>query len=182
MTCRQLFSRLLTAALLVLAVCGLASPAQADVRVSFHSITGSFTGGRYPHAFVVFDGTLADGTRVNTNYGFSARYTSQAISYGPAEHMIQTETQRMIARTNRHFTITVSDREYRRLLSEVLAWRDYPGRYYDLDERNCIHFVARLATLVGLRVEVPARYLQDPREWLNYVGRLNPQLNAAEIR
>ncbi|MCB2067360.1 MAG: hypothetical protein KDE15_12065 [Erythrobacter sp.] len=172
---------MLAALLLAMAVLGLASPAQADVQMSFYSITGSLTGGRYPHAFVVFDGTLADGTRVNTNYGFSARYTSQAITYGPAEQMIQTETPRMVARSNRHFTVTVSDRQYRRLLAEVIAWRDYPGPYYDLDERNCIHFVARLATLVGLHADVPYRFIQEPKEWLNYVGRNNPQVHATEI-
>jgi hypothetical protein len=181
MTLPRILARLIAALLLALAALA-AIPAQAEVQVRFYSITGSMTGtGRYPHTFVVFDGTLADGTRVNTNYGFSARYTSQVIGYGPAEHMIQTETARTVANSNRHFTVTVSDRQYRRLLAEVIAWRDYPGRYYDLDDRNCIHFVARLATLLGIRADVPREFLQNPREWLNFVGRQNPQLGAAQI-
>ena len=108
MTRPVLLSRFLAVLLLALATLGMSAPARADVEVSFYSITGSFTGGRYPHAFVVFDGTLADGTRVDTNYGFSARYTSQAITYAPAEQMIQTETARTIARSNRHSTVTES--------------------------------------------------------------------------
>ncbi|RIV89401.1 hypothetical protein D2V07_02660 [Aurantiacibacter zhengii] len=167
--------------MLVLATMSLATPAQADVQVSFHSFNGSVLWGRYPHTFVVLEGELADGTRVNANYGFSARYTSQAIASGPAEHMIMTETERTIAATNRHFTVTVTDQQYRRLLATVLAWRDYPGEYYDLDENNCIHFVAALARVVGLDADVPDEYLRRPKAWLNYIGKKNPQLRAREI-
>jgi len=174
-------SRLITALLLALATLGLASPAQAEVQVHFHSITGSMFGGRYPHAFVVFEGTLENGTQVKQNYGFSARYTSQVISMGPAEHMIQTETERTVANTNRHFSVTVSDQTYRRLLATVLAWRDYPGRYYDLNENNCIHFVAALARVAGLQADVPEEYVHEPKDWLNYVARSNPRLGAREI-
>ena len=174
-------ARMVAAVLLAVAAVGLATPAQADVQVSFHSFNGSVLWGRYPHTFVVLKGELDDGTKVDANYGFSARYTSQAISSGPAEHMIMTETERTIAATNRHFTVTVSDREYRRLLATVLAWRDYPGDYYDLDENNCIHFMAALARVVGLEADVPEDYLRRPKAWLNYISRKNPQLGAREI-
>ncbi len=174
-------ARAMAAVLLTLAALGNTSPAQAEVQVHFHSIAGSMFGGRYPHAFVVFEGTLADGTEVKQNYGFSARYTSQVISMGPAEHMIQTETDRTVANTNRHFTVTVSDQTYRRLLATVLAWRDYPGRYYNLNENNCIHFVAALARVAGLDADVPEEYVREPKDWLNYVARSNPQLGAREI-
>lgn len=175
------FTRAISAALLALVVLVLAAPVQADVRVSFHSFDGSVLGGRFPHTFVVFEGTLDNGTRVDANYGFSARRSMDAISSGPAEHMIITETERSIAGTNRHFTVTVPDRQYRRLIATVLAWRDYPGEYYDLDENNCIHFVAALARVVGLRADVPDEYLRRPKAWLNYVTRQNPHLDASEI-
>ena len=177
----RLALRIIAMAVLAFAGLGLAAPAQADVQVHFHSFNGSVLWGRYPHTFVVFEGTLENGTRVYENYGFSARNSAQAISSGPAEHMIITETDRTIAETNRHFTVTVSDQKYRRLLATVLAWRDYPGDYYDLDENNCIHFVAALAREAGLRADVPEEYLRRPKAWLNYVTRLNPQLRAREI-
>lgn len=177
----RLCARLLAALLFALSAGGMATPPQADVAVSFHSFNGSVLWGRYPHTFVVFDGTLDDGTQVDENFGFSARYTADAISSGPAEHMIITETDRTIAETNRHFTITVSDRQYRRLLAEVIAWRDYPGDFYDLDSNNCIHFVARMAQLLGLEADVPEDYLRRPKAWLNYVTRKNPDLDAREI-
>ena len=177
----RVLARLMAAVLFTLASVSVATPALADVQVSFHSLNGSVLWGRYPHAFVAFDGTLDNGTRVAENFGFSARYTAEAISSGPAEHMIITETDRTIADANRHFTITVSDSQYRRLLAEVIAWRDYPGDYYDLDSNNCIHFVARLAELVGLNADVPEDYLRRPKAWLNYVTRKNPELGAREI-
>lgn len=180
-TLPRLFTRAIAILTLVLATLSLAPPAQADVQVSFHSFNGSVLWGRYPHTFVVLEGELEDGTRVNANYGFSARYTSQAIASGPAEHMIMTETERTIAATNRHFTVTVTDQQYRRLLATVLAWRDYPGEYYDLDENNCIHFVAALARVVGLDADVPDDYLRRPKAWLNYIGQKNPRLRARTI-
>ncbi|RJY10215.1 hypothetical protein D6201_05505 [Aurantiacibacter aquimixticola] len=166
---------------MTLASFGMAAPALAEVQVHFHSFNGSIFGGRYPHTFVVFEGTLDDGTPVSENYGFSARNTAEAISSGPARHMVMTETQSTIADTNRHFSVNVSDAQYRRLRAEVIAWRDYPGAFYDLDENNCIHFVARMAQLLGLDADVPDEYLRRPRAWLNYVIRSNPQLGAAEI-
>ncbi|MEL1250658.1 hypothetical protein [Aurantiacibacter gilvus] len=181
MIASRLLTRLVTALLLALASLGVATSAQAAVQVHFHSFNGSVLWGRYPHTFVVFDGTLADGTRVNQNYGFSARNSAEAITSGDAAHMILTETQRTIGESNRHFSVTVSDRQYRRLLAEVIAWRDYPGPYYNLDSNNCIHFVARIAELVGLQAEVPEDFIRRPKAWLNYVTRNNPRLGASEI-
>ncbi|WP_271078204.1 hypothetical protein [Aurantiacibacter sp. MUD61] len=178
---RKLMTRILAAILLALAALGVATPALAQVNVHFHSFNGSVLWGRYPHTFVVFEGTLSNGTRVNENYGFSARSSAEAITSGPAEHMILSETQSTIENTNRHFSVTVTDAQYRRLRAEVIAWRDYPGDYYDLDENNCIHFVARMAQLVGLRADVPEDYLRRPKAWLNYITRRNPQLGASEV-
>jgi hypothetical protein len=160
-----------------------AVPAQAEVKVSFHSFSGSFLSGRYPHAFVAFDGTIdATGERIHENYGFSAKSAGPAVLAGPVEHGMYSEKERHIRTTNRHFTITVSDATYRRMKQEVFAWRDAPGKYYDLDTRNCIHFVGRIAELGGLRVDYPPSMLRHPKEWLNHIAALNPQLGAAPIR
>jgi hypothetical protein len=170
---------------LVLVAAALAAwsvPAQAEVDVSFHSFSGSLFG-RYPHAFVVFKGRLDDtGAVVDENYGFSARVAGPAVLAGPVAHGVYTEKPRYIRTTNRHFTITVSDATYRRMKAEVAAWRDAPGKYYDLDTRNCIHFVGRMAELAGLRVDYPSEMLRKPKQWLNRVTQLNPQLGAAPVR
>jgi len=173
----------LARALLVLAAlaCWHGS-ALAAVQVHFHSFNGSMFGGRYPHTFVVFDGTLdATGERVYENYGFSARHATPAVLMGPVAHMMYTEDERYIRGTNRHFSITVSDATYQRMKDEVIAWRDAPGKFYDLDHRNCIHFVGRIAELGGLRVDYPHDMLRKPRAWLNHIASLNPQLGARQI-
>src|SRR5690606_21612495 len=119
-----------------------------------HSFNGSMLASRYPHTFVVFDGTLdATGERIYENYGFSARSATPDVLLGPVAHGIYSENERHIRSTNRHFSITVSDQTYQRMKAEVIAWRDAPGKFYDLDTRNCIHFVGRLAALAGLAVD-----------------------------
>ena len=168
--------------LLSLLAFGWSSAALADVRMHFHSFNGSLFFGRYPHTFVVLEGTLDDGTRVNENYGFSAKEVSRDILRGPVEHTILVEEPKYITSTNRHFSVTLSDAEYRRVRAEVTRWRDAPGRYYDLDTRNCIHFVGALAQIAGIRVSYPEKMLRKPKQWLNHVTGLNPQLGAKPIR
>ena len=175
----RLFFRL---ALALAALAAWAVPAHAEVRVSFHSFNGSVFAGRYPHAFVVFEGTLeATGEQINENYGFSAKSASPAVLAGPVEHGIYVEKPRHIRDTNRHFTITVSDATYHRMKQEVAAWRDAPGKYYDLDRRNCIHFVGAIAALGGVRVDYPSDMLRRPKAWLNHIAAINPQLGARQI-
>jgi hypothetical protein len=172
--------RLVPVLLALLAV--LPATAQARVTVYFHSFNGSVLVGRYPHTFVVFEGRLDDtGEQVSENWGFSAKRVTTAILSGPVEHIVMTEEPEQIARTNRHFSVEVPDATFRRMRAEVIAWRDAPGRHYDLGTRNCIHFVGRMAELAGLRVDYPRELLRKPRAWLNHVAELNPQLHAPRI-
>lgn len=171
---------------LVIALAALASwyaPAAAKVQVTFHSFNGSVLWGRYPHAFVSFEGTLDEtGQVIHENYGFSARTAGPNVLTGPTEHIVMSEKEKYLKSTNRHFSITVSDGTYRRMKAEVIAWRDAPGKFYDLDTRNCIHFVGRLAQLAGLKVSYPEDMLRKPKAWLNHITRLNPQLGALAVR
>lgn len=162
---------------LVLSIVAFASSsaAVAGVTVSFQSFNGSVLFGRYPHTFVVFDGTDESGNPVSENYGFTAKRVTPAILSGPVEHLITTEKAKYIASTNRHFTVQLTDAQYRRIQQEVAAWRSQPGRYYDLEKRNCIHFVGRIAELAGLRVAYPKNLLRKPKAWLNHVGAMNPE-------
>lgn len=157
-------------------------PALAEVQIHFHSFNGSVLFGRYPHTFIVLEGTLEEtGEEVNENYGFSARRVTPAILSGPVEHMILEETERSVRRTNRHFSITISDEQYREIIAEVERWEDAPGRYYDLETRNCIHFVGKMAEMLGLTIEYPDNMLRRPKKWLNYITELNPDLGADVI-
>jgi len=172
----------LLAALLAFAAALLAAPASAEVRAHFQSFNGSVLFGRYPHTFVVFEGTLDDtGERIDENFGFSAKTAGPAVLAGPVTHIVMTEQDKWITRTNRHFSVALTDEQYRRMRQEVFAWRDHPGKYYDLNTRNCIHFVGRLAELAGLRVDYPKNLLRKPKAWLNHITALNPQLGAAPV-
>lgn len=159
-----------------------AAAAQAEVRVTFHSFNGSMPFGRFPHTFVAFDGTL-DGTgeRIHENFGWSAKTLSPAILAGPVYGTILIEKEKWLTKTNSHFTISLTDAQYHRLRTEVEAFRTHPGKYYSLENRNCIHFVGRMAELLGLKVDYPDTMLRKPREWLNHIGTLNPQLKARKF-
>ncbi|MGX7895680.1 hypothetical protein [Tsuneonella sp. HG222] len=165
-----------------LALFAVAQPAQAKVRVSFHSFNGSVFFGRYPHTFVVFEGTLDDtGQKVDENFGFTAKTVSPAVLTGPVKQMIYVEEPKWVKKTNRHFTLTVDDATYRKMRAEVETWRNAPGAFYDLDKNNCIHFVGKIAQMGGLKVDYPKELLRKPRAWLNRVAGMNPQLGAKPI-
>jgi hypothetical protein len=170
------------AIVLAMLLTGWASPALAEVRLSFHSFNGSVLVGRYPHAFIVLEGELGNGQKVSENYGFTARSAGPAVLNGPVEHDILVEAPKYIATTNLHFTMTISDAQYRKIVAEVKAWRDAPGKYYDLDTRNCIHFVGEMAKIAGLKVEYPRDMLRRPKKWLNHITALNPWLGAKIVK
>ena len=172
----------LVAIILSLAALGWSLPAAAAVTMSFHSFNGSVFFGRYPHTFVVLEGTL-DGTgqKVKENYGFTAKTVSTAILSGPVEHEIVVEPDKYLTSTNRHFSVTLTDAHYRQVVAEMKAWRDAPGKYYSLDNRNCIHFVGKMAQIVGLKVDFPKKMLRKPKNWLNHITALNPRLGAKQI-
>ena len=156
-----------------------AAAASAEVRVTFHSFNGSMPFGRFPHAFVSFDGTLeATGQPVRENFGWSAKNISPAILQGPVYGIVLVEKDKWLTKTNRHFTVPLTDSQYRRLRAEIEAFRTAPGKYYSLEMRNCIHFVGRMAEIIGLKVDYPGNLMRRPREWLNRIGELNPQLGA----
>jgi hypothetical protein len=171
------------AVFLFLLAAALPATAFAQVTLAFHSFNGSYLGGRYPHAFIVLDGTLANGTRVHENYGYSTSASALSALSGPVPGIIQVEKEKYIASTNRHFVVPITDAQYREIVAEVSAWKDAPGqKRYLLDQRNCVHFVARIAQIVGLKSDVPQKMVRRPKLWLNLITRLNPHLGAKEIK
>ncbi len=159
------------------------APAMAQVKLTFHSFNGSVMFGRYPHTFVSMTGTLkASGKAVSENYGFTAKKVSPAILRGPVYHDIMIEKPKYLKKTNKHFTVTISDAQYRQIVAEMKKWRDAPGKYYDLDKRNCIHFVGKVAQIAGLKVSYPEKMLRRPKKWLNHIAAMNPQLGASKIK
>ncbi len=170
--------RLLLAVALSLA--GFATPAAAEVTLSFYSFNGAF-GGRFPHAFVRWQGTTADGTPVDGNAGFTARTISPAILLGSVRHTIWVEEPKYMDEANRHFELVIDDATFARVLAEVETWRNLPGDAYNLNRRNCVHFVADMARLVGLNADDPGALKKKPKAYLNHLIELNPQLGATPV-
>lgn len=158
------------------------SAALAEVRIHFHSFNGSVLWGRYPHAFIVLDGTLeANGKAVNETYGFTPKSVAAAATQDWVEHLVEGEDEKYVRSTNRHFSITLTDEQYYDVIREVRRWSMEPGKRYSLDKRNCIHFVGRMASLMGLLVEYPEDMLRRPKKWLNHIVAINPQLRAKQL-
>ena len=61
------------------------------------------------------------------------------------------------------------------------SWQNAPGKFYDLDKRNCIHFVGEIARLLGLKVDYPKKMLRRPKKWLNHIVAMNPQANGRQF-
>jgi hypothetical protein len=172
----------LTAPLLAMLALVWSSAAFAEVRIHFHSFNGSVLVGRYPHAFIVLEGTLeATGKPVKENYGFTAKSVAAAATRDWVEHLVEGEEDKYVRSTNRHFSITLTDEQYYDIIREVRRWSMEPGKRYSLSDRNCIHFVGAMAQLLGVKVEYPRDMLRGPKKWLNHIVALNPQLGARPL-
>ncbi len=153
------------------------APANAAVEIAFYS--RELGGNNFPHAFIALHGIVdSTGEQVNTTYGFTAHSVTPAILWGSVSGEVVVEGERQMARSTRQFALTLSDERYRAVMAVVEAWRNRPQPSYNLNHRNCVHFVAELARTVGLRVEELPRLMKRPRSFLLHVLSLNPQLAA----
>ncbi len=153
----------------------LHSPAAAAVEIAFYS--RELGGNNFPHAFVVLHGTLdATGETVDTSYGFTAHSITPGILWGSVRGEVLVEGERQIARSVRQFALTLSDERYRAVMAVVDRWRNMSQPSYNLNRRNCVHFVAELAAAAGLRVEQVPRLMKKPRSFLLHLRGLNPGL------
>ena len=150
----------------------LASPAAAAVQITFYSkqLDTSF-----PHSFVVLTGTLErNGARIDEDYGFTAKSISPAILMGAVKgEVVNDHTQGYVSRSDRHFTLTISDAEYDRVMATVERWRTMRQPSYDLGTRNCIHFVAQIAAAIGMRADTPKKLMKKPKSYLDFLTEAN---------
>jgi hypothetical protein len=146
----------------------VAVPASAAVQITFYS---KELGATFPHAFVTLAGTLdRSGQRIDVDYGFTAKTVSPAILFGRvAGEVISDHGAAYIKASDKHFSLTLSDADYDRLMATVARWRAAPQPSYDLGTHNCIHFVADLAASLGMKADVPKQLTKKPRSWLDYL-------------
>lgn len=151
--------------------------ARAAVEIAFYSRE---LGSNFPHAFVVLRGTVeSTGEAVDTSFGFTAHSVTPALLFGSVRGEIVVEGERQIARSDRQFALTLTDAQYRSVMAVVEEWRSRAQPSYNMNRRNCVHFVAAVAEAIGLRVERPERLMKKPRSFLQLVREHNPQLAAA---
>lgn len=162
--------------LLVLALAALfqliAEPACAAVQITFYSkqLTSSF-----PHSFVILRGTLErSGARVDEDYGFTAKSISPAILMGSVKgEVVSDHNAGYVNASESHFTLSISDSEYDRVMATIERWRTRKQPSYDLGSRNCIHFVAEIAASIGMRADTPKGLMKKPRSYLEYLTATN---------
>ncbi|MEL6874630.1 MAG: hypothetical protein AAGM33_04060 [Pseudomonadota bacterium] len=160
---------LLCAALLV-----AASPARADVAVTFYSHD---FGKNFPHAFFAMKGDLDNGEKVDTSYGFTAVNISPGILWGSVKGKVETPKPKYIEQSNPHFTVTIGDEGYRRLMAVVTKWRNKPQKSYHLNKRNCVHFVSEAIAALGYQFNGKTKNWKKPKSFMIEVLGLNPGLS-----
>lgn len=154
----------------------LPSAAFAEVTVAFYSHDMGTT---FPHAFFTMKGAVGpDAAPVDVNYGFTAVTVSPAVLMGPVRGKVETLSASYVKSSDRQFAVTVDDQTYGRLLAMVERWRAMPGKSYDLDTRNCIHFVAEALRIVGIDVVEQPKLMKKPRSFLEYIRDRNPRLGS----
>jgi hypothetical protein len=151
--------------------CITAAPASAAVEITF--LSKEF-GSSFPHAFVALEGTLdRSGERITANYGFTATHISPAILMGSVAGEVMSVDPDYLSKSDRHFTVTVTDAEYDRVISTIGRWRALQQPSYNLNRQNCVFFVAHLAAALGLKADTPAALMKKPRSYLEMITRTN---------
>jgi acid stress-induced BolA-like protein IbaG/YrbA len=149
-----------------------AAPAWAAVQMTFYT---KELGGSFPHTFVILDGTLdRSGERIAEDYGFSAKAITPAILWGKVGgKVISDHDKGYVEGSDRHFTVTLTDEEYDRVMATVERWRTAKQPSYDLDKANCIHFVAELAAAIGMEAAPRKGLMRKPRSFVEAVTLAN---------
>jgi len=145
--------------------------AAAAVEISFFS---KEFGSSFPHAFVALKGTVdASGEKIDTNYGFTATHISPAVLMGSVRGEIMSVDAKYMAKSDRHFAITLSDDEYGQVLATVERWRTMKQPSYNLNRQNCVFFVAHVAAALGMKADTPKALMKKPRSYLQSIVEAN---------
>ncbi len=151
------------------------APAAAEVEITFYSHE---FGSNFPHAFIFLTGTDdRTGEKIDANYGFTATHISPAILFGPVKGEIfsrdSQKDARYLASSDKHFTIPLTDEQYRAVLGTVEKWRNLKQPSYHLNRQNCVHFVADVAASLGMTVATPKALMKKPRSFIESVTAAN---------
>lgn len=145
--------------------------ASAEVEIAFYTKDMAST---FPHAFVRLTGTDdSTGQPVDATYGFTPVSMSPGILLGRVRGTVEGVGPLYIARSVRHFSLKLSDEQYRTVLAVVEKWRSEPQPSYQLNNHNCTHFVAEIAAALGLSAAPDPKLMKKPKSFLSKVTRDN---------
>jgi hypothetical protein len=169
---RSLQGRRVLCLFATLALAFAAAPAWAAVQITFYT---KELGASFPHTFVILDGTLdRTGERIAEDYGFSAKTISPAILWGRVGgKVISDHEASYVKSSDQHFTVTLSDGEYDRVMAAVERWRTARQPSYSLDTANCVHFVAELAAAIGMEAGPRKGLMRKPRSFVEAITAAN---------
>ena len=157
--------------LVLLLVIATAAPAQARVTIAFWS---QELGTSFPHAFFTVKGVPeAGGEPVDGAYGFTAKAVTPAILLGNVPGRIDYPTDGYVKGSNVHFSLEISDAQYRNVMQLIEQWGEKGDHHYNLNRRNCIHFVAEAMRRSGLAVTEPKKLMKKPRSFSQFVADAN---------
>jgi len=159
-------------ALVLLATVFGSAPAFAAITVTFWSHE---FGNSFPHAFLTLRGVAdAGGAPVDLAYGFTARSITPKLLMGTVGGRIEVPTQSYIRGSDAQFSIRLSDAQYGALLALIAGWDEKTGDgRYNLNSRNCVHFVKEAARIAGLSQLDQPGLMKRPRSYLRAVEAAN---------
>ena len=158
--------------LLATAWLSAAFPAQAAVTMTFWSHE---FGNSFPHAFLTLRGAPdAGGLPIDTSYGFTARALTPAILLGTVAGKLEVGARGYIAGSDARFSVVLTDEQYIRIRALAAAWDAKTGdSRYNLNKRNCVHFVKEAARTIGLTGLDHPSLMKKPRSYLLAVAAAN---------
>lgn len=150
----------------------IAMPAHAAVTMTFWSHE---FGNSFPHAFFTLRGTPdAGGPPIDTSYGFTARTLTPAILMGTVAGKLEVGARGYIASSDARFSVVLTDAQYAQVRALAAAWDAKTGdSRYNLNKRNCIHFVKEAARTIGLSGLDHPTLMKRPRSYLLAVAAAN---------
>jgi hypothetical protein len=165
------------------AVWTAACPLAASAAVEIHFYSHDF-GKEFPHAFVVLQGELDEtGEKVDTNLGYSALNISPAALVKSVAGRFDDGIipQEYIDRSTEHFSLTLSDAEYRSVIAVANAWKARPQPSYNINSANCVHFVSDVLLALHMKGEPRRGLMKSPRSFLDKVTTDSRELIAAHV-
>lgn len=163
--------RILLKALLAFGLGVASAPgAKAAVTITFWSHE---LGNDFPHAFFALRGVPdAGGPPVDVSYGFTAKTITPAILFGRVPARIDLTKPGYLRGSDVQFSMVLTDAQYRDMLSLVFEW-SRPEVDYELNTRNCVHFVQEAMRRLGLVGLDQPKLMKKPRSFTKAVAAAN---------